>query len=727
MKRLRTSPPLPAANARLTRALACGVGAVLLAAAAFPGRTAGDASVVSLSVVPSSGRAQVVIGVSGAVRVRDFVLHEPERLVVDISDATLGVTRGGYDRVARGGVLDVRYAQNQPKVVRVVLTLAGPRKYEVVRDEREIRVLVEGGDTFAAWGVGSWRSASVAAAPVRPAAPRSETTNAGAAAPSVTTQAVSTQPVSTQSVHAPASPPAVAAPAVSTPEPATASAVRVPAASSPARVTVSSSVEQVTPPQAAPVPAPRNVPIAAAPVRAEYSPGAPFRVQQARPQQPRITIAWDQADIRDVLAAFAAFSGRTIIPAKDVGGTVTAEIIDKPWDVAMRAILNAYGFDAIEDQNGIIIVNTISALASSPRMEPMITRTVRLNYTSASAVAEVLRSRLSRDCSGMQTPGAAGAAPTPVTPMNCPVRGTVTADTLTNSVSITDVPTTMEDLVAYAQTLDVRQPQVNIKAKIILVDRTQLEGLGLKYDLGTRNHAFNDVVQRLDSLGEPLTGNIFTLGGNAVAAIANADATVGNAALRIVYSTALGGYDFTTFLEALQTVSLLDVQAEPSVTTLNYRKAVLSAGTQVPIRTIEPGTGGNAGGSFPQVTVDFRQTGVVLEVTPFITNNRQVLMKIHAENSDVQFIAGDVGAVFPTQSVDNEVLVGDGETAVMGGLTQTSVRISKTGIPLLVDLPLIGRLFGVTNREETKRDLLILITPHIVDEADLTMEPRRQP
>jgi type IV pilus assembly protein PilQ len=103
------------------------------------------------------------------------------------------------------------------------------------------------------------------------------------------------------------------------------------------------------------------------------------------------------------------------------------------------------------------------------------------------------------------------------------------------------------------------------------------------------------------------------------------------------------------------------------------------------------------------------------------------MMKVHAENSDVQFVSGDVGAVFPTQSIDNELLVADGETAVMGGLTQTSVRITKTGIPILIDLPLIGRLFGVTNRSETKRDLLILITPHIVDEGDMTMEPRRSP
>jgi type IV pilus assembly protein PilQ len=77
--------------------------------------------------------------------------------------------------------------------------------------------------------------------------------------------------------------------------------------------------------------------------------------------------------------------------------------------------------------------------------------------------------------------------------------------------------------------------------------------------------------------------------------------------------------------------------------------------------------------------------------------------------------------------VDNELLVADGETAVMGGLTTTSVTITKTGIPLLVDLPLVGRLFGVTNRSETKRDLLILITPHIVDEGETlpTPDPRR--
>ena len=112
-----------------------------------------------------------------------------------------------------------------------------------------------------------------------------------------------------------------------------------------------------------------------------------------------------------------------------------------------------------------------------------------------------------------------------------------------------------------------------------------------------------------------------------------------------------------------------------------------------------------------------QETGIILNVTPQVTANGQIQMRVHVENSDVQDLGGDIGAVFPRQSVDNEVLVGDGETAVMGGLTQTTVRLSKSGIPVLVDLPLIGRLFGVTQRTEAKRDLLILITPHIIDDG----------
>src|SRR5687768_15845914 len=140
MMRLWTG--VPGTRGRLMRALACGVGAVLLAAAALPANT--DGAVVSLSVMPTGSQAHVVIGVDGAVSVRDFVLTNPDRIVVDVQGATLGFRKGGYDHVARGGILDVRYAQNQPDVVRIVVTLTGKQRYELSEEPGTIRISVNG-------------------------------------------------------------------------------------------------------------------------------------------------------------------------------------------------------------------------------------------------------------------------------------------------------------------------------------------------------------------------------------------------------------------------------------------------------------------------------------------------------------------------------------------------------------------------------------------------------
>src|SRR5437867_163189 len=643
----RAASATPRAAPRFAKTLAAGRGAHNARGAL---RTLRDGAVTSLSAFPSQGRAEVVIGFSGGVEVQDFTLRNPDKIVVDISGVTLGLPAvDSYDRVTRGGIVNVRYSQYRKNVVRVVLTLDEARPYSVVRGKREVRVLVEGKTTrLDPWHVGEGTADGVAAA----ARPRAETIEA-----------------------------------------------RTPSAY-------------------------------ATDARRAQPTGAPERLtfSQQRSPQPRITIAWENADIHDVLAMFAAYSGRTIIPARDVTGNITAEISNQPWDVAMRAILNANGFDAVEDQHGIIIVDTFVHLASRQAAEPLATRTVRLNYARSNSVAPMLPQRLSRDCSrllgGAQPAGT--TSPVVVLNLSCPARGAVTADSLTNSVSITDIPSNLDDLETYTKSLDMRQPQVNIKAKIVLVDRTSLEGLGLRYDLGTQSQYFNDIVPRLDSAGQPRSGaGQIVLGGNMVSAIANATARVPAAALQLIYSTAIGGFDFTTFLEALQQTSLLDVQAEPSASVLNNRTANLTAGTQVPIRVIDASSGGTNTGSFPRATVRIQETGIILNVTPQVTANRQIQMRVHVENSDVQDLGGDIGAVFPRQSVDNEVLVADGETAVMGGLTQTTVRVTKSGLPLLVDLPLLGRLFGVTQRQETKRDLLILITPHIIDDGQQPSDPNR--
>ena len=210
----------------------------------------------------------------------------------------------------------------------------------------------------------------------------------------------------------------------------------------------------------------------------------------------------------------------------------------------------------------------------------------------------------------------------------------------------------------------------------------------------------------------PSTGDRVLLGGNALAAIANANARVVNPALQVVFSTALGKFQLTSFLDALQEVRLADLQAEPSIVTLDNRQASIQVGQEIPIRVLDANTanlGGATGAQAPRATVQMKQVGIILTVTPHITNNRQILLLLHAENSDAQLASSDVGFIFGKQSGDTQLLVGDGETAVIGGLTVTQTTQSKSGIPLLVDLPIIGRLFGETRTDDESVTFLSLL------------------
>jgi type IV pilus secretin PilQ/predicted competence protein len=413
-------------------------------------------------------------------------------------------------------------------------------------------------------------------------------------------------------------------------------------------------------------------------------------------QAPRINVQWDDADIQDVCAGFAAFSGRTIVVSKGITGKVTAEVKNQPWDLAFNAVLASQGLDVQTQPGGILVVVDRKDLARADSTVPVETRLVRINYAQASSLVPAVQSIVSK------------------------TRGAVVADTTNNALVITDVQTRIDQIEQFVRGLDIRTPQVSIQAKIILVDRTDVQSLGLQYDLGSPTQFFNKLVARLDSTGKPFSADqtIVDLGGNSLSAIGNADQQIINPALKLIFSTALGNFTLTTFVQALQSVDLADVQAEPSVTTLDNRPAEVLVGDRVPIRIIDVSSQqtGAPGSQVPRATVSFQQTGINLKVTPHVTANRQILMQLHAERSAVKPASVDIGFTFQTQQADAQVLVNDGETIVMGGLTETDLTLTKTGIPFLVDLPIVGRLFGFTSQTEERRDLIILITPHIVDD-----------
>ncbi len=620
-------------------------------------------AVTGVSVVPVTGRAEVVIDVDSSASVQDFVIESaPYRVVLDFTGAKLGVTPRFYDRVARGGVTNVRYAQYRPGIVRVVIELDGPHEYTMTRGGHDVRVAIDGGDaTFTAWhwaGTDAVLAALPAGTPAAHDAYHDAITDASTSGVTVT-------------------PDITSAPVMET------AAGRL-----------------------------------ASTVRSHPRPSL-FVQHGAQPNQPRITVTYQGSDIRDVLAAFAAFSGRTIVVGREVQGEVTAEVRDQPWDVALQSILGAQQLAASEDQYGIITVDSYKNIQAKQASEPLVTQLVAINYASAASMVATVKSLLARDCQNNASAASSAGTNAPQN-SSCQPRGNVVADTGTNTLLITEAQSHMPDVVNYVRDLDIRTPQVSIKAKIIFIDRTHVNQLGLAYDFGDNGTFFNSVVQRTNpTTNSPYdpTVTVVNLGGDALAGVSNAARPYAqNAALNLLYTAAIGRFSITSFLDATSSLSISDVQAEPSVVTLNNREAQIQVGEETPIRVIDASSAATGGAAV--ATVTFKETGIILNVTPHITNDGQILLQLHAEQSQLQNVGGDLGYNFFKRAADTKLLVSDGETAVIGGLTETTVTKNRNAIPILGELPLIGNLFSQTNSQDEKQDLLILITPHVLHETD---------
>ncbi|MEX0908042.1 MAG: secretin N-terminal domain-containing protein [Gemmatimonadota bacterium] len=425
---------------------------------------------------------------------------------------------------------------------------------------------------------------------------------------------------------------------------------------------------------------------------------APPPPRQQITQQQNVRVTFINEPVGNVLALFSEYAGRTILAAPGIQDTrISAELRDVPWQEALDAILEAYGLRMNTRPSGVMVVEAAAAAGERRVNEPLITRTFQIQYISADSIRAAVQ--------GLLTPNV----------------GRVTVNSASNALLITDVESVVERLAEVIPQLDAKTPQVDITATIAFIDRTTLESLGVVYDLkDSRGSQLNRLVGGFQDTnndgvldpGEATTEDIVLLGGNSVAGLGNANYRVAGPALELVTTLVLGRHSLITFLEALQTVSLSDIQAKPVLRTMDHRQASIQVGEETPIRVIDAGAAGG-GAQAPRATVEMQQTGVILEVTPHITGN-QVLLDLRAERSNVAAAASDIGLVFQTQNATTQVLVNDGETAVIGGLTIIEKTRSRSGIPFLMDLPVIGALFRNETERENKRDLLIMVTPHIV-------------
>jgi type IV pilus assembly protein PilQ len=407
----------------------------------------------------------------------------------------------------------------------------------------------------------------------------------------------------------------------------------------------------------------------------------------------RITVSFSETPLREVLFTFSEFSGRSIIPGSGITGNVSAEIRDQPWDIALQAILESQGLAAEEAASGIIRVDRLDELARRADVEPLVTRPFRIAFGQAQDFQDPVQTLLSS-------------------------RGRLSVSRSTNTLVVTDIPRVLDQVEDLISGIDIQTPEITISAKIIFVNRTDLEELGVVYDLqDSRGNQFGAAfpAARVTSTGEveALTGgeNLVSLGGNSIAALGNANQRVVGPSLQFLTSLVLGRHTLLSFVEALSSVNLSDIQAAPQIRVLENTQARILVGERTPILQQQIQTGDIF---FQPPTIQFQETGIVLEVTPQVTTGDLIFMNLRAERSGVEFTPDvGVGLIFNTQEAETSVLVENGETIVIGGLTVTEVQELRAGIPLLKDLPLVGRFFRLTRESRNQRDLMILVTPEI--------------
>jgi type IV pilus assembly protein PilQ len=401
------------------------------------------------------------------------------------------------------------------------------------------------------------------------------------------------------------------------------------------------------------------------------------------------TIDVEGADLPTVIRAISEFSGRNIVPAKDVSGRVSVSLRNVGWADALRTALRSQGYDFVEE-GGILRVDEQSKLeneeverqvarAKAQELVALETRIVKINYANARELGTALMSSLSK-------------------------RGQIQVDARTNSLIISDLSRVVERVERMAIDLDTTTPQIEITAKLVDVDASALRNLGIQWNAGVvdeKSEFFRDFADA------PLPGQAFNPGDDTEQLLAGQHkSTVADPTTTITYGIFKSWGMLEAQLQMLEENRKANIISNPRITTVDNREAKILVGQKIPL--IVQDVAGNP-------VSQLQTIGIQLRVTPHLTQDQKIILDLHPEVSDLSTqstVQG--GVIINTSEADTRVMVEDGQTAVIGGLIRTNESNVVRGVPLLKDLPLLGNLFRSTSKVRQNRELIIFVTPRLV-------------
>ncbi|PAY03099.1 type IV pilus secretin PilQ [Pseudoalteromonas sp. HM-SA03] len=410
-----------------------------------------------------------------------------------------------------------------------------------------------------------------------------------------------------------------------------------------------------------------------------------------------ITLNFQDIPIRSVLQIIADTNNFNLVTSDTVSGNITLRLDGVPWDQALDVVLRVKGLDKRMDGSILMVAPSeelaareakeLQARQQVEELEPLYSEYIQLNYAKAEEFADLLKTDINSIISH---------------------RGSVSVDKRTNTLLIKDTSRSIESVRRMVETLDVPVKQVRIESRMVTVDDTVQEDLGVRW--GFSDQQGSDAISgTLDGANALSNGNIPSLENRLNVNLGVKGVPAGSIGMHI--AKLADGTLIDLELSALEQENKGEIIATPSITTANQKKARIEQGTEIPY--VEASSSG-------ATTVSFKKAVLSLEVTPQITPDNKIILDLvitqDTKGDTVQTPNGPATAI-NTQEIQTQVLVENGQTIVLGGIYQQEVKTAVSKIPILGDIPYLGLLFKNSRDINEKRELLIFVTPKIIQDS----------
>ena len=419
----------------------------------------------------------------------------------------------------------------------------------------------------------------------------------------------------------------------------------------------------------------------------------------------RLSLNFQDIEVRSVLQLLADFTGLNLVVSDSVEGNLTLRLKNVPWDQAMDIILKTKGLDKRKAGNVIMIAPTdeiaarekleLEARQQVEELERLRTEFIKVNYAKAADIAELLK----LTDNAILSP-----------------RGSVSVDERTNTLLIKDTNSSLANVRILLAELDIAVRQVLIESRVVIANDDFSKELGVRF--GVTNDSFGTSTSGGGAITTGTLEGASSLINNdplGVTESLNVNLPVQNPAGS--FALALAKLPLGTLLEMELTAAQIEGRGEvvssPRVITADSHTARIEQGVEIPYLELDDG----------DATLKFRKAVLSLEVTPQITPDDRVIMDldVHKDNvgEQVSFGAGLSAPSIDTREVQSQLLVDNGQTVVLGGIYETIKANQVTRVPFFSDLPVVGNLFKTTSEVDDRTELLIFVTPKILQGSNL--------